>query len=322
MASIFVGTSGWRYDGWHGAFYPQGLPRKSELEYLSARVNSIEINGSFYALQRPESYHAWYEATRPGFPFAVKGARFITHMKKLRDVQTPLANFFASGVLALDDKLGPILWQFPEHFAYDAARFEAFFELLPRDTRQAARLARRHDASVTGPTVVGPSTAKPLRYAVEVRSRSFCTAPFVELLRKHAIALVVADTAGRWPLCEDVTADFVYVRLHGDEELYASGYTARALDAWAKRIVAWSRGVQPEDARTIVAAAPPERARDVYVYFDNDIKVHAPFDAMQLLERMSGRRGPAVEPGFVRTVPARARGPRRGNRDTARQRSR
>jgi uncharacterized protein YecE (DUF72 family) len=292
--AIVVGTSGWRYDGWRRKFYPKTVTQHAELAYMASRVTSIEINGSFYALQRPESYRAWREATPPGFVFSVKGSRFITHMKKLRDVEIPLANFFASGVLALGDKLGPFLWQFPEQFAFDEQRFSDFFALLPRDTRQAQRLARRHDDLVEGRSFFSPKHHMPLKHAVEIRSPTFCSPRFVELLRQHGIALVVADTAGRWPLCEDVTADFVYVRLHGDEELYASGYTDRALDDWATRISAWARGREPPDARTIAGKGPSRRSRDVYVYFDNDAKVHAPFDAIRMLERVSPRRKPSV----------------------------
>jgi uncharacterized protein YecE (DUF72 family) len=290
MAEIRIGTSGWRYKSWRGKFYPKDVPQRSELAYIASLVNSIEINGSFYSLQRPQSYQAWYEATPPEFTFAIKGSRFITHMKRLRDIETPLANFFASGVLCLEEKLGPILWQFPERFAFDSDRFESFLRMLPRDTRQAARLARHHDERVAGRSFSSPKTKRALRYAVEVRSRTFCCAPFIELLRKHEVALVVADTAGRWPLCEDVTADFVYIRLHGDVELYASGYTDAALDEWARRVTAWSRGQEPANARKVSTTRPKRKARDVYVYFDNDAKVHAPFDAIGLIERVAPRR--------------------------------
>jgi len=298
--AIFVGTSGWRYDGWRRKFYPKTVPQHAELSYMASRVTSIEINGSFYALQRPESYRAWCEATPPGFVFSVKGSRFITHMKKLRDVETPLANFFASGVLALQDKLGPFLWQFPEQFAFDEGRFSDFFAMLPRDTRAAKRLARRHDDLVAGRCFLSPKSVAPLRHAVEIRSRTFCTPRFIELLRQHGIALVVADTAGRWPLCEDVTADFVYVRLHGDAELYTSGYTDRALDDWSARISAWASGREPAGARTISGKARRHGSRDVYVYFDNDAKVHAPFDAMRMIERVSPRPKSAARPRRLR----------------------
>jgi uncharacterized protein YecE (DUF72 family) len=140
-----IGISGWRYPAWRGKFYPKGLPQRSELEFAASRFNSVEINGSFYSLQLPLSYQRWYSATPDDFVFAVKGGRFITHMKKLREVETPLANFFASGVLALREKLGPILWQLPPNLGYNNDRLEGFFNLLPRNTREASKLAKKHD---------------------------------------------------------------------------------------------------------------------------------------------------------------------------------
>lgn len=284
---IRVGISGWRYPPWRGVFYPEGLAQRRELEYASRQVNSIEINGSFYSLQRPSSYRRWYEATPDGFVFAVKGSRFITHMKKLRDVETALANFFASGVLRLAEKLGPILWQFPATFAFDAERFEKFLALLPRNTEEAATLAGRHDHRLKGRSWTEPEHRGPLRHAFEIRHPSFLDRAFTHLLRHHGAALVFADTAGTWPYAEDVTSDFVYLRLHGASELYASGYADAELDWWAERIRAWRGGAEPRDARRVGAARPPASAdRDVYVYFDNDIKVHAPFNARRLAERL------------------------------------
>jgi uncharacterized protein YecE (DUF72 family) len=240
-------------------FYPAGLPQRSELEFAAQRFDSIEINGSFYSLQRPESYRAWYAATPTDFVFSVKGGRFITHMKKLRGIEAPLANFLASGVLELKEKLGPILWQFPENLGFIDDRFEDFFRLLPRDSSSAAALVRKHGHRM------GRVQKRAIRHAVEVRSKSFCSPRFIELARKHSIAVVVADSAGRWPVIDDVTADFMYVRLHGDVELYTSGYSPRAIERWAERVRVWR-----------------STHRDVYVYFDNDAKVHAPFDAMAL----------------------------------------
>jgi uncharacterized protein YecE (DUF72 family) len=283
----FVGISGWTYKPWRGVFYPEGLAHRRELEYASRRMGSIEINGSFYSLQRPSSYRRWYEETPPGFVFAVKGSRFITHMKKLRDVEVPLANFLASGVLRLADKLGPILWQFPERMPADLDRFARFLELLPGTTDEAAELAKGHDERMEGRSWTEAEASLPLRHAFEVRNPGFLGPDFVALLREHGAALVFADTAGRWPYAEDVTADFVYVRLHGAEQLYASGYTDEQLDWWAARIREWKRGCQPHDAACVAAEGPAAAAaRDVYVYFDNDAKVHAPFDAMRLIERL------------------------------------
>src|SRR5688500_1932022 len=159
------GISGWRYGPWRGTFSPKGLAQRRELEYASRRLNSIEINGSFYSLQRPEFYQQWYDATPDDFVFAVKGGRFITHMKKLKDVETPLANFFASGVLKLKEKLGPILWQFPPGFAFNEERFGDFFELLPKTTTEAARLARKHDERLKGRSWTKADADRPIRYA-------------------------------------------------------------------------------------------------------------------------------------------------------------
>jgi uncharacterized protein YecE (DUF72 family) len=285
---IRIGISGWRYAPWRGKFYPKGLPQRCELEYAGQRFSSVELNGSFYSLQTPRSYTAWREATPPGFVFAIKGSRYITHMLRLQGVETALANFFASGVLCLREHLGPFLWQLPPSLRYDPDVLEAFFRLLPRDTEQALALARRRDRTfMQGRSALSIDRKRRLRHAVEVRNESFRDPDFIELLRKHGIGLVVADTAGRWPLLEDVTAGFVYIRLHGDEQLYVSGYSDAALDDWAARIRAWSEGRQPADARLASREPPPERkSRDVYCYFDNDAKVHAPFDAMALMRRL------------------------------------
>jgi uncharacterized protein YecE (DUF72 family) len=304
--SAFVGISGWRYAPWRGDFYPQGLPQKRELEFAAQRFSTIELNGSFYSLQRPESYAAWREAVPDDFVFAIKGSRYITHMLRLRGVETALANFFASGLFELEHKLGPFLWQFPERFGYDRERLDAFFAMLPRTGAQAARLARKHDARVAGRARLATNPRQRLRHAIEVRHPSFVQPEFIELLRKREIALVVADTAGKWPLLEDVTADFVYVRLHGDVKLYESGYSDRALDAWSRKTRAWLAGRQPRGAQTASREPPPSRTeRDVYVYFDNDIKVHAPYDA----QRLAGKLGSlaARASAHARSAPSRAR---------------
>lgn len=287
VAESRIGISGWRYGPWRGTFYPKKLPQKAELEYASRQLNTIEINGSFYSLQRPESFRQWYAQTPEDFVFAVKGGRFITHMKKLKDVRTPLANFFASGVLCLKEKLGPVLWQFPPGFALNLERFDEFFSMLPRDTEQAAKLAKEHDERLKGRSWTRADHRRPIRHAVEVRHNSFKDPAFIKLLRRHKVALVFADTAGRWPYAEDVTSDFVYARLHGDKELYVSGYSDEALDWWAKRLAAWRQGREPPDATKILPSPPPRRkGRDVFVYFDNDVKVCAPFDAISLARRL------------------------------------
>jgi uncharacterized protein YecE (DUF72 family) len=287
MAKARIGISGWRYPPWRGNFYPKELAQRLELHYASRQVASIEINGSFYSLQSPASYSQWREQTPRGFVFSVKAPRFITHVKRLRDIDAPMANFFASGIFELRDKLGPILWQFPPSMKFDPDRFEAFLSMLPRDTMQAAALARNHDNHLHGPASLTPDRKRRMRHAVEVRHESFVVPEFIAMLRRHRVALVVADTAGKWPFLEDVTADFMYLRLHGDKVLYASGYTDGAIDTWARKLKAWMRGTQPRDARKVVAGAPPRRAsRDVYCYFDNDMKVKAPRDAARLADKL------------------------------------
>lgn len=287
MGETRIGISGWRYPPWRGVFYPPGLPQHRELEYASRKFSTIEINGTFYSLQRPESFERWYQDTPPNFVFSIKGARYITHIRRLREIEGPLANFFASGIFNLREKIGPILWQFPPSFRYDAERMKAFFGLLPHDTKQALRLARRREPRMTGRVRLAIDASRILRHAIEIRHESFIDESFVQLLREHNIALVVADTAGKWPYREDITADFLYLRLHGDKELYASGYSPEALTRWSDRIHAWRTGAQPEDARLISPQPPPQRhSRDVYCYFDNDVKVKAPFDAQDLMAKL------------------------------------
>ena len=267
--TVRVGISGWTYPPWRGVFYPKGLPQRRELEYASQRLTSIEVNGSFYALQKPESWQSWRAETPDGFVFAVKGGRFITHMKKLSDVAVPLANFLASGMLALGDKLGPMLWQLPPNLGFDAGRVGDFLDLLPRTTAAAAAMAAGHDERMEGRAFLTTDADRPLRHAMEVRHPSFEHDAFLDLLRSRDVAVVTADTAGKWPVFLEPTASLAYVRLHGDEELYVSGYDDEALDRWAARVAGWA-----------------EAGHDVVVYFDNDAKVRAPVDAMALMTRL------------------------------------
>ena len=283
---LHIGISGWTYAGWRGVFYPKKLAHRLELHFASREFNSIEVNGSFYSLQLPSSYQRWYSETPPGFIFSVKGARFITHMKKLRQVEAPLANFFASGVLCLREKLGPILWQFPPNFGWNPERFTEFFGLLPHDTRAAAKLAKQHDSKVRGRAWTKTDATRPIRHCVEIRHPTFMVPEFFALLRRHNIAFVVADTAGKWPYGEDITADFVYCRLHGAEQLYVSGYSDEELVWWANRANHWRKGRQPRDATLVGRKITDGLLRDVFVYFDNDAKVHAPFDAILLALRL------------------------------------
>jgi uncharacterized protein YecE (DUF72 family) len=270
--SIRVGISGWRYPEWRGDFYPKGLPQRRELEYAGEHLTSIEINGSFYSLQRPSSYRKWRAETPDDFVFAVKGGRFITHLKRLQGIEASLANFFASGVLALGPKLGPMLWQLPESLAFDADVLNAFLARLPRTTQAAADLATHHDGRISDDRVLTTTEAdRPLRHALEFRSKTFVDEAAYAVLRRHEVACVVADTAGRWPFVIELTSpDLVYVRLHGDQELYASGYSPDALDTWAERCRGWA-----------------DQGLDVFAYFDNDIKGFAPHDAISLIERLT-----------------------------------
>ena len=290
---IRIGISGWRYVPWRGVFYPEGLPQRRELAFAGEAFRAVEINGTFYSLQRPEYFVHWAAETPDDFIFAVKGSRFITHAKKLLDIEAPLANFFAQGLLKLGPKLGPFLWQFPPQFRFNRDRLERFFAMLPRDTEAAGRIACGHDARVAGRACVEADEKRPIRHCIEIRHNSFVDPAFVELLRSYDVGLVCADTVA-WPRLMDLTSDFVYCRLHGSEQLYVSGYDDDALDLWADRVVAWAHGGEPTGAERAIDSPGPERpARDVYVFFDNDAKVRAPFDAKSLIrkvdERLRGR---------------------------------
>lgn len=268
--ALWIGISGWQYDGWRGDFYPPGLPRTKQLAYAASQFDSMELNGSFYSLQRQTSYLRWRDETPAGFLFAVKGGRFITHFKRLQDVEVALANFFASGVTLLADKLGPILWQLPERVSFDRAVVADFLQLLPTSVAAAVDLAGRNDRQLDV-GVLTPSSRR-IRHAIEVRHQSFRDEAYFTLLDEHGVASVVADSAGRWPMLEESTGDFDYVRLHGHSELYASRYGDRLIDEWAER-----------------CRAGADAGRDVHVYFDNDARGHAPHDALRLSRRLGLR---------------------------------
>lgn len=285
MAAIHIGMSGWRYAPWRGDFYPKGLVQKNELKFASRAVNSIEINGSFYALQTPQRYRGWAADTPENFVFSIKAPRLITHIKRLHEIEQPLANFFASGLGQLHDRLGAILWQFPPSFKFDAVLMEAFLAQLPTDGKAAKKLASQSDERMQVEGYLDWQGKRALRHAVEIRNDSFVDPAFIELLRKFNVALVIADTAKKWPYAEDLTADFVYMRLHGDKKLYSSGYSDAALKRWHERMDAWRHGKQPADAHLISPDSKPSPGpRDIYCYFDNDIKVRSPYDARALLE--------------------------------------
>jgi uncharacterized protein YecE (DUF72 family) len=272
---VFVGTSGWNYRHWRrGPFYPPGLPQKKELSFLASQLPAVEVNGTFYSLTRPAACAAWRQAVPPDFCFAVKGSRYITHMLKLDRFQSPLANFFAQGILLLGEQLGPILWQLPPQLPYNRERARRFFAALPRTLAQAERWARRHDARTTGRAVLTAPDGRQraLRHAVEPRHASWFEEPALAELAAQQVALVAADTAGRHPFALVDTTDFAYLRLHGSTQLYASRYSDAELDTWAARV----RRLRDQGA-------------DVHVYFDNDARAHAPHDALRLRARVEGR---------------------------------
>ena len=273
---VRVGTSGWRYATWRGDYYPRGLRQRDELAHLARQVNSVELNGSFYSLQRPERYRAWVASVPADFVFAVKGGRYITHLRQLKDVEAALANHCASGVLALGAALGPTLWQLPARMRFDPDRLEHFLALLPRTAEELVTRAQGHDDKVPETRAelrLAPGTdpRSPVRHALEPRHASFDDPVVHELLARHGVALVESDSAGTWPRFRTVTTDFAYVRLHGEDKLYSGGYSDAALDEWAEHLLSWSaRGI------------------DSYVYFDNDVDGRAPYDAEALLRRVQG----------------------------------
>lgn len=252
---IRVGVSGWDYDQWDGGFYPDDLPKKDRLDHAARQFDTVEINGSFYLLLSPESYDGFRETAPRDFSFAVKGSQFITHSKKLKDVRTPLANFLASGVLRLEEKLGPILWQLPE-MELEPDRIDEFLGLLPKDTEAASRLARQHDDQVSGKASKKVDRKRRLRHAIEFRHEGCLTDEVVRMARSHGVALVFSHS-GDWPYVEEITAGFVYIRLHGKPDTYASGYGPKTLDGWADRVRNWARGDEPDGAERITDRAPP-----------------------------------------------------------------
>lgn len=266
----WIGVSGYVYRHWKGTFYPEGLPQRRWLEFTAQHFNSIELNGTFYSLKSPAIFQRWAEETPDNFLFAVKGGRYLTHRLKLKNCRQALANFFASGVLALGRKTGPFLWQLPEAFRFNPERIETFLKMLPRDTDAAASLAAEHDDKLKRGALTEASIRQRLRHALEVRHASYHVPVFYELLRRYDVACVIADTAGRFLYSEEVTTDFVYVRLHGSQMLYASQYNDDELVEWARRIQRWE-----------------QEGREVYLYFDNDAHGYAPADALRLADRLA-----------------------------------
>jgi uncharacterized protein YecE (DUF72 family) len=287
QAQIRVGISGWRFDGWRGGFYPEDLTQKRELEFASRKLNSIELNGTFYSTQKPQSFQSWRKETPDDFVFSIKGSQFITHIRKLENVEGALANFLAQGMLSLGRKLGPILWQLPPQTSFNPEKIEAFLKLLPHTHKQAAAYAKQRDEWMAGRSWLEVEEDLPFRHAMESRHKSFATQEYIALLRKYNVALVVADSV-KWPVMMDITADFVYCRLHGSDKIYPDGYTPEAIDTWSQRMITWSRGEEVTDGTRIhPEPGTKQDGRDVFVYFDDDNKERAPFDAQSMSRRIA-----------------------------------
>ena len=287
----FIGMSGWSYPGWKTSFYPSKLKIKDELRYAASQVSSIEVNGTFYSLQRPHSFQAWYDQAPQGFIYSVKGGQYITHVRRLKEVQRATANFFAQGILCLKEKLGPILWQFPPHVMLKDDRFEKFMKLLPKNFGEAARLAKKYTQKLEGRAfteIPKGESKRPIRHAFEMRHPSFLDEKFFELLRSQNAALVMAHSGrSKWPYTEDITADFIYMRLHGEDSRFANGYRAADLKGWAKKIESWNAGKDPGSLSQLIRSKKKikgKKGRDVFVYFDNKAKEFAPKNALQLMK--------------------------------------
>jgi uncharacterized protein YecE (DUF72 family) len=261
VGRIRIGVGGWVFEPWRETFYPDGLAQKRELEYMSRKLTSIEINGTYYGSQKPASFRKWYEETPEDFQFAVKGPRFATNRRVLGEAGESIERFFGSGVMELKEKLGPVNWQFMATKRFDAEDFAAFLALLP--------------AEVDG---------RQVRHAVEVRHASFRHPEFVALAREHGVAAIVAGDS-EFPQIADVTAPFVYARIMGTREDEAAGYDASALDRWAARARTWAGGGAPEDLETVADPAKAE-PRDVYCYVISGAKAKNPVAAMALIERV------------------------------------
>jgi uncharacterized protein YecE (DUF72 family) len=280
--TIRIGIAGWNFAPWRGEFYPEGLPQKQELDYASRALRTIEINSTFYRHQSPASFAGWAAATPAGFRFSVKGHQLVTHLKKLKDVEIPLANFFGSGVLALGEKLGPFVWQLPGNLGFDMGRLEAFLELLPKAPDALINLAARGDERLGHAPFLELNGIAGIRHALEVRHKGFADPAFLKLLEKHNVALVTADTA-EWPTM-DVTADFAYLRLQGAPG--GDHYSEADLDRWADRLRALAEGQPVPDGTWLNAPPADGRPRDVFAYFVSTDKVHAPANAMAMMRRL------------------------------------
>jgi uncharacterized protein YecE (DUF72 family) len=263
--TIRVGIGGWTFAPWRGTFYPPDLAQKNELAFAASKLTTIEINGTYYRTQSPASFRKWAAETPDGFVFSVKALRFCTNRRVLAEAGESVGRFVNSGLSALGDKLGPILWQFAPTKRFEPDDFAAFLALLP-ETVDGIRL----------------------RHAVEVRHDSFCTPDFIALLRRHGVAAVLAHSE-KYPLIADPSADFVYARLQGTEEDIDTGYAAADLDAWAKRAKALAEGQMPSDLPAL-AEPPKAEPRDVFMFMISGAKVRAPAAAMALIDRVGRPR--------------------------------
>ena len=260
---IFIGIGGWTYADWRGPFYPEGLTQKHELEYAASKLTSIEINGTFYGSQKPESFRKWHDETPEDFVFALKGPRFATNRRVLAEAGSSIDRFFDSGVLELKDKLGPVNWQLAPTKQFEAVDFEAFLKLLP--------------VSVNGRTI---------RHAVEVRHESFRSPEPIAIARAQNIAIVFAGDS-KYPEIADATAPFIYARIMGTSEQEPLGYSQSSLDTWIARAKAWAQGDEPADMKRVdptdkTATAP----RDVYLYVISGFKEKNPLAAMAMIDRL------------------------------------
>jgi uncharacterized protein YecE (DUF72 family) len=256
--SIYVGIGGWVYPEWRDNFYPKGLSQKRELEYASSQLTAIEINGTYYGSQKPESFRKWHAETPKSFVFAVKGPRFATNRRVLAESGDSIEKFFASGVTELKEKLGPVNWQFMATKKFDAQDFEAFLKLLPKKMNGLA-----------------------IRHAVEVRHDSFKTDAFVTLCRKHDVAIIFGADS-EFPLIADVTADFIYARIMGTQAKEKLGYPSAILKKWAERAKAWEKGESPK-AALLVAPAAPKKKRDVFLFVISGAKERNPAAAQAII---------------------------------------
>ena len=259
---IRVGIGGWNFAPWRGTFYPKGLRQADELRYAGEHLTSIEINGTFYRTQSAASFAKWRDETPDDFVFSIKGHRAVANARVLADAGDAIAWFYDSGILALGDKLGPVLWQFAPYRKFDAEDFGAFLALLPKE-----------------------KDGRQMRHVVEVRNETFLVPAFVDLLRQHEVAVVYADS-DEYPAIADVTAPFVYLRLQRTAEEIDTGYASPDLDRWADRAKAFAAGEAPDDLVRFHPDGPSRTARDVYVYMIAGAKVRAPAAAMALIERV------------------------------------